>query len=311
MKPQRIASLLASATEILYGLDLGDRVVAVSHECDCPAEAMDKPRVTHTHVHHERSSAQIDAQVHELTAEQTPLYSIDIDQLVSLRPDLIVTQAQCDVCAVRYSDVLDAVASRPELARTHVVALNPHTMDDVLEDIRRVGEATGSSREAAQYVARLQGRIDAVCGATAAMAAASRPRVLAIEWIEPLMVAANWMPQLIEWAGGRQSMTQAGHHSGYSQWEDVRAFDPEVIAIMPCGFDLSRTLQEWGVLRRLPGWEELSAVKQGRVYALDGNAYFNRSGPRMVDSLQILAHLVHPERFDPPATAQGAWRCVA
>jgi iron complex transport system substrate-binding protein len=310
MIPQRIASLLASATEILYGLGLGDRVVAVSHECDFPQEAATRPRVTRTHVDAERSSAEIDTQVHALTTAQSALYSIDVEQLVALRPDLIVTQAQCDVCAVRYADVLDAVATRQELSQTHVVALNPHTMDDVLEDIRRVGEATGTSREAVQYVNRLQGRIDAVRNVAAAISTDKRPRVVAIEWIEPLMVAANWMPQLIDWAGGQQNLTQAGDHSAYSRWDDVRACDPEVIVIMPCGFDLQRTLQEWPVLRSLPGFAETSAVRNGRVYAVDGNAYFNRSGPRMVESLEILAHLVHPARFAPPADAAEAWKCV-
>lgn len=305
-EPARIASLLASATEMLYGLGVGDRVVAVSHECDFPPEVRGKPRATFTNIAVGAPSGQIDAEVRQRLAAGSPLYEIDAAQLATLRPDLIVTQAQCDVCAVKYDDVLEVVRTQPALADTRVVALNPLCLADVFADIERVGEAVGRAAGARAYAARLKSRVEAVRQRTAAFPRARQPRVLCIEWLEPLMAAANWMPDLIELAGGVQSLTAAGRHSTYSAWDVLRAFDPEVIVVMPCGFDLARTTDESRLLRNLPGWSEVTAVRRGRVYAVDGNAYFNRAGPRLVDSLEILASLIHPELFD-VSIADGVW----
>ena len=309
--PERIASLLASATEILYGLGLGDRVVAVSHECDFPAEVRDKPRATFTNIAVGAPSGQIDVEVRELLAAGSPLYEIDVAQLTALRPDLIVTQAQCDVCAVKYDDVLTVVRTTPALESTRVVALNPQCLDDVFEDIERVGQAVNRVAEARDYVARLRDRVEVVRARTAAIPRDQRPRVLCIEWLEPLMAAANWMPDLIDLAGGVQSLTTSGRHSTYSTWDALREFDPEVIVVMPCGFDLARTIEESRILADLPGWRDVTAVRRGRVYAVDGNAYFNRSGPRLVDSLEILARLVHPRLFgrsDSTIGEDSVWR---
>lgn len=305
----RIASLLASSTEILYALGLGDRVVAISHECDFPREAIGKPRVTMTNVVATAGSREIDTQVGAMLAAGEPLYRIDETLLASLEPDLIVTQAQCDVCAVKYADVLDFAARYPRAC--DVVALNPTCIDEVLADIARVGEACGVPEGAAAVMHDLQRRIDAVRERTADIAPAERPRVGCIEWIDPLYLAANWMPELIDWAGGQQPFARGGVHSTVHTWKEFVAADPECIIVMPCGFDLERTLTECEQLRQMPGWSELTAVCHRRVYATDGNAYFNRSGPRLVDSLEILARLVHPR----PSEAEvdevpGVWRRI-
>lgn len=297
--PRRIASLLASGTEILYGLGLGDRVVAVSHECDYPAEIVDKPRVTVSHIAAPTSGA-IDDQVRQKLAVGEALYGIAEAKLLELAPDLIVTQAQCDVCAVKYEDVLSLVRSHKTLQATRVVALNPMTLDDIFADVLRIGDAALARPAAERYVQNLQHRVAAVRDKTASLQT-ERPRVAAVEWIDPLMLAANWMPQLIELAGGVQPLNAAGRHSTYNSWQDVVRFDPQVVLVMPCGFDLARAIAESSTLVQQPGWNELSAVRRGRAYAVDGNAYFNRSGPRIVDSLEILAGLLHPEIFGWPA----------
>jgi len=295
--PPRIASLLASATEIVYGLGLGEFLVSVSHECDYPPEATAKPRLTGSRIDAAASSGQIDREVRERTAAGEALYEIDVATLASLAPDLIITQAQCDVCAVRYADVLDAVASEPALRNTQVIALNPQTFDDVLSDIGRVAAAAGCPERGEAYIAELSARVEKVAAMGRSIPLEQRPRVACIEWTDPLMLAGNWMPQMVEMAGGVNLLTKAGEHSPACRWEDLRAADPEVVVVCPCGLALERSRQELATLEALTGWSELSAVKQGRVYPADGNAYFNRSGPRMVDSLELLAGFIHPGRM--------------
>ncbi|HWC89324.1 MAG TPA: cobalamin-binding protein [Pirellulales bacterium] len=303
--PQRIVSLLASATEILCALGLADRLVAISHECDYPLEVLDRPRVTSTAIRSELDSAAIDEQVGRMKAAGQPLYQVDEARLAALEPDLIVTQAQCDVCAVNYADVLRLAQQR--LPGTRVLALNPARLGDLLTDIERVGEATGRQAEARRFIASLQQRIDAVRAQTAAILPDARPLVACIEWIEPLYLAANWMPELIELAGGRQPFSQAGDRSVVSCWESLVEADPDAIIVMPCGFDLARTLAECRLLTERPGWRQLRAVQQGRVYAVDGNVYFNRSGPRLVDSLELLAQLL---RRPKTPGEKGVWEEV-
>jgi iron complex transport system substrate-binding protein len=305
--------LISSATEILYLLGLGDRVVGVSHECDYPPEVAAKPRLTRSLVDSDAASGAIDHQVRTMAAGQSALYAIDVDRLAELAPDLIVTQAQCDVCAVRYDDVVAAVRDTPALRQAEVLALNPRSILDVLDDIERVGNAVHDERVAmnatlqkASYLLFLLGmQIKA-----AELARDDRPRVICLEWIDPPMVAANWMPELITLAGGDPGLSERGAHSSYADWQKIVDYDPQVIVIMPCGFGLERAIVESRALAARPGWSGLSAVREGRVYAVDGNAYFNRSGPRLIDSLQILGHLVHPKHFGPPPTvdAAGAWR---
>ncbi len=216
MKPQRIASLLASATEILYGLGLGEKVVAVSHECDFPPEVASKPRVTYTHIAANASSVEIDRQVTQRVAAGKPIYNIDVETLASLRPDLIVTQAQCEVCAVSHDDVLRAVQDHDALKDTVVIALNATTLDEIFEDIKRVGDAAACPTEAQVYVTDLRKRVEVVQAKAASAAATHRPRVVCIEWIDPVMVAANWMPELIDLAGGQSELTSSGARSRYT-----------------------------------------------------------------------------------------------
>lgn len=301
--PKRIVSLLSSATEILFGLGAGERVVGVGHECDWPPEANTRPRVTRSWIDSQQTSGDIDQQVKQRFAEGLPLYEVDAEQLAQLSPDLIVTQAQCDVCAVRYEDVVALVQRSPALRGTKIVALQPETFADIFQDILRVGAATGASAEAAGFVARLQARVAEVQARTAGLA---RPRTVCIEWIEPLMLAANWTPTLIELAGGTAGLVQANAHSTYADWQQVVDYDPEVLLISPCGFDLERSRSEAQALLKLPRWNDLAAVRQGRVTLIDGNAYLNRSGPRIVDSLEIVAHAVHPDAF--PAPSHSGWK---
>lgn len=291
----RIVSLLSSATEILFGIGLGDAVVGISHECDYPPEAVTRPRVTRSLIRSERDSAQIDAEVKLRFSAGEPLYEVDANLLGQLAPDVIITQAQCDVCAVRYEDVLAAVDRMPPLSKSRVVALAPSCLADILEDVRRVGEATAALPAAEQFHAQLAARVARVREIAADNA--RRPRTVCIEWTDPLMLAANWTPELIALAGGEAGLVTSGEHSVYAAWEDVRAYDPEVVIVSPCGFDLARSRQEATALWDLPGWHYLAAVREKRVFVLDGNAYLNRSGPRIVDSLEIIAHFLHPERF--------------
>ena len=304
-----IVSLLASATEILFGLDLGPRVVAVSHQCDFPAAVGELPRVTGSRIDSRRDSQNIDDQVHSWAARAEPLYTLDEQKIRDLRPRLIVTQAQCDVCAVRFQDVERMVNSAPELDRTEILALQPTRLAEIFSDILRVGSATSSGRQAERWLALLEQRLRIVRQRIAA--SVRRPRTLCVEWIEPLMLAANWTPDLIAAAGGENGLTSAGQASAYGDWQEVVAFDPEVLLIAPCGLDLRRTLEEAQRLAELPGWTSLQAVQRGQVFAIDGNAYLHRSGPRVVETIELLSHLLHP--LDCPApiassTGQPIWQ---
>ena len=314
--PPRIASLISSATEILFGLGLGDQVVAVSHECDWPPEVKKLPQVTSSRINDDASSGEIDDEVQQLMATGAPLYDLDREQLESLAPDLIVTQAQCDVCAVRYDDVVELVNSSPRLADTKIVSLAPESLDDLFDDIRRVGEATecevtGTSDAAEQYVDQLQARLKAVRESIGQVSALDRPRVAIVEWLDPIMIAGNWTPGMVVRAGGRYDLAEDGRHSPYVDWSKIVAYDPEVLFIAPCGFDIDRTKSECHRVTSRTGWQQLSAVRAGRVFILDGNAYLNRSGPRLVDTVEILAHLIHPDRCGLPVCvgeSQQAWR---
>ena len=313
----RIVSLLSSATEILFGIGAGHDVVAISHECDYPPEAIDRPRATRSIVDSSQPSAQIDQQVKRLLEAGEPLYEIDRELIQRLAPDLIVTQAQCDVCAVRYQDVVDFVAGEPVLAKTKILALNPQYLMQIFEDVLRVGEAAGRWEAATVFKNRLLRRHAEVVkkAGNPWMKTELRPRVVVIEWTEPLMAAGNWTPELIQVAGGDLLLAETGKHSGYVTWLDIVAARPEVLIVAPCGFNLERSTAEARRLVGLPGYRELPAVAMGRAYVVDGNAYLNRSGPRIVDSLEILAHFIRPDRFEPPAgeLAEGrAWtRLVA
>ena len=314
MRPLRIVSLLSSATEILCALGLEESLLAVSHECDFPASIRGKPRATVSFIDSSRPSEQIDHEVKSRLSAGLPLYGLNEPLLRDLAPDLIVTQAQCDVCAIQYDDVLNLVASSSEFSQTKVLALSPNSLDEILQDVLRVGDAVGLAGEAKQFEIFLRTRIEHVACLTSGLAPSARPRVLCIEWVSPLMTAGNWTPELIELAGGVGGLAVPREHSRYVRSEEIVSFDPEVLLVAPCGFDLRRSEHEARDLPALPGWNAVSAVKAGRIFVLDGNALLNRSGPRIVDSLELLAHLLHPALFPPPSgflAAGSAWLPLA
>lgn len=298
----RIVSLLPSATEIVCALGLGDGLVGISHECDYPPAIRGRPVLTEPKLDPRRGSAEIDRDVRALVANGLSVYRIRIDVLESLKPDLIFTQDQCDVCAVSLSEVQEAVRTCLG-GQVEVVSLRPSRLQEVLGDIRRVARAAGREAVAEDVVAKLEERLDGLRARHPHLH--SRPRVACLEWIEPLMLAAHWIPDLVDLAGGTYDMVQAGAQSPTIGWGDLLAARPDVVVLMPCGFKLEQTRRELSLLRARPEWQQLPAVRNGRVYAVDGNAYFNRPGPRLVDSAELLAGLIQPgfyARLMPPAS---------
>ncbi len=299
----RICSLLPSATEIVYALGLGDHLYGVSHECDFPPEAAAKPTLIRPVFDpSELSSLQIDLAVAERLRRGQGVYTIDLDRLQQADPDLILTQELCDVCAVPYNEVKRAVDQLGR--RAQLMSLSPTLLGDVLADIRRVGEATGRKTQAEALVERLESRIEEVCARAAN--AAHRPVTFCLEWADPIYVSGHWVPEMVEMAGGTDGLGMKGKPSIPIEWDRVVQYAPEVIVLMPCGFDIERTMREVPLLTRLPGWADIPAVKQGRVYGVNGSAYFNRSGPRLVDGLQLLAKILHPELFPGAIPAEAA-----
>ena len=290
----RIVSLIASATEIVHALGFGEDLVGRSHECDFPLEVLRLPAVSRPSFPTAGSSRTIDLAVKERLAMALSIYEVDAELLRTLAPDVIITQTQCEVCAVTPADVERAVCRLTERP-AKIVALEPNRLGDVWDDIRRVAEALGAPDRGETLVGALRARVLAV--AVRAGTLAPKPTVADIEWIDPLMSAGNWMPELVEMAGGVNLFGEAGKHSPWLTWEAVVAKDPEVLVVSPCGFGLARTMEEMPLLTARPEWPALRAVKEGRVYVVDGNAYFHRPGPRLVDSLEILAEILHPERF--------------
>jgi len=291
----RIVSLLPSATEILTALGMAPYIVGRSHECDYPAEIGDRPICTVARLDASKPSAQIDADVQTLLTAALGIYDIQLDTLRQLRPTHIVTQDQCDVCAVTLADVQKAVAELTDL-QPQLISLQPNTLAEVWADIERVAAHLGL--DATPVLADLQQRVATISHITQALTLAERPTVAAIEWIDPPMGGGNWVPELVALAGGRNLFGTVGQHSPYLTWDNLLAADPDVIVVMPCGFDLPRTQVEMQqALTTQPQWQALQAVKGDRLFLTDGNAYFNRPGPRLVDSLEILAEILHPTRF--------------
>jgi len=290
----RICSFLPSATEIVYTLDLGDQLYGVTRSCDYPAEALSKPIVVRSILDEEGlTSSDIDRIVKEHARDGQSVYHIDMEALRAAEPDLILTQQLCDVCAVGYNDVLMQVKDLPKKPR--VVSLNPTSLGDVLEDLLTVGQATGTSDRAQATVSALQQRIEAV--RQQAAKATTRPRVFCLEWMDPLFVSGHWLPEMVEIAGGIDGVGNDRTPSTQIAWETVRDYQPEVVILMPCGADVSKTLSELDDVQALPGWADLPAVRNGRLYAVDAGAYFSRSGPRLVDGLELLAQIIQPELF--------------
>jgi iron complex transport system substrate-binding protein len=295
MAAPRIISLLPSATEIVCALGCGGQLVGRSHECDFPSEVRSLPTCTESKLDSARSSAEIDRQVKSLLADALSIYRIDVDRLRTLRPDVILTQAQCEACAVSLSDVEQAVADLAG-ARPHIVSLSPQRLADVWNDILSVAAALDVGERGKALVKQLKHRVADVIEKTVQVK--RPPSVACIEWFEPLMAAGNWVPELVELAGGLNLFGEAGKHSPWVNWEAVLEHDPEIILAVPCGFDLARTRHELPALACRPDWPKLRAVRNGRVYLTDGSQFFNRPGPRLVESLEILAEMFHPQLFD-------------
>jgi len=286
----RICSLLPGATEIAFALGLGDQIVGVTHECDYPADAQYKPVVVRSVIDSKRMcGAEIDRKVAELLQAGKGLYFVDEAALADAAPDVILTQGLCEVCALDYTEVERAAAKLSHKPR--ILSLNAHSMNDILDDIRRVGVATERSTNAEALIADIRARIAQV----GRREPDRRPRVVCLEWFEPLYTAGHWVPEMVALAGGHDVLGRAGEPSMKIEWQNVIDAKPEVMLLMPCGFDVRRTVKESTPLRALPGWNDLPAVRSENVFALNGNAYFSRPGPRLVNGLEILARIIHPE----------------
>jgi iron complex transport system substrate-binding protein len=291
----RIVSLVPSATEMLFALGLGDEVTAVTHECDYPPEARDRARVTRDVIGPGLDAASIDRAVRELTAEGRSIYELDEAALERLQPDLIVTQALCTVCAVSYDDVRE-IATRLE-SEPRVISLDPHTLGEVLGDVRTLAEATDAKDAGVDLVHDAATRIDRV---RLAVRAAEPVRVAALEWLDPVFTAGHWTPQLIEYAGGIDVLGLPGEPSEQRSWEEVAAARPEVVVVMPCGYDAERAADE-----AYDYADDLETLGARRVVAVDASAYFSRPGPRLIDGLELMGHILHPDRLpEPPEGAE-------
>lgn len=303
----KIASLLPSSTEIVCALGLEDSLVARSHECDYPRTVERLPAVTAPKFDPDGRSYQIDERVKALLQEVTSVYRIDADTLKGLAPDLLVTQTQCEVCAVSFDEV-QRVACDYLNSPAEIIALEPNRLSDIFSDIQRVADVTGVAERGTALVQQMQERMQAIAEQTRDL---PRPTVATLEWLDPLMAAGNWMPELIELAGGYNLLGKAGEHSPWLVWDELQSADPDVIVILPCGFDIARTLSEMSALTDREEWQALRAVQSGQVYVTDGNQYFNRPGPRLVESVEILAEILHPQQFNFGHEGSGWQRFVS
>ena len=290
----RIVSLIPGGTEILAALGLVDAIVGRSHECDYPPEILDRPICTEARLNSNDSSSQIHDEVSNLLQSALSIYQIKTDVLEKLQPTHILTQDQCDVCAVSLDDVEKAVATLID-SKPQIISLQPNFLQDIWADIERVGNTFGV--DSVKVIENLEARVKICQHKIQGLSLNEQPTVACIEWTDPLMVAANWIPELVNLAGGHSLFCAKGQPSPILPWETLLTTDPDVIVFMPCGFDLNRTRQEANLLTQHSGWEKLHATEAGRVYITDGNSYFNRPGPRLVDSLEILAEILHPEIF--------------
>lgn len=289
---RRIISLIPSATEIVAALGLQDALVGRSHECDYPVDVQVLPVCTQPKINPEGTSRQIHDRITNLLQSALSVYQLDLEKLEELQPSHILTQAQCEVCAVSLAEVEAAVAELTQ-SDPQVLSLEPTTLSEVWTDIGRVAAALGA--DAIPVVADLQTRVAHCQQQTQNLT--NRPRVTCIEWSDPLMAAGNWIPEMVHLAGGKNLFGTTGEHSPWLEWSALQAADPDVLIFMPCGFDLERTRQDALPLLQRPEWQKLKAVQTGKVYFTDGNQYFNRPGPRLVDSLEILTEILHPDLF--------------
>jgi iron complex transport system substrate-binding protein len=289
----RVCSLLPSATEILYAIGLGDQVFGVSHECDFPADAATKPSLLRTRIDPKAPPAEIDRQVSEIIARGESIYAVDAELLGSLAPDLILTQDLCHVCAASPDDLATALLRFPR--QPQVLSLTPRSLEEVWDDIRRVGHATGRQSEAESLAQELARQVAAIT-ATAARAR-SRPRVVCLEWMDPYYVGGHWIPEMVSYAGGEDVLGRLREPSFQVTSRQIAESGADVIVVMPCGYDSARAAQECNPAGFPEIWNLLPAVRQSRIFAVDANAYFSRPGPRLADGVALLAHLLHPDLF--------------
>ena len=289
----RIVSLIASSTEIVFRLGMGEFMVGRSHECDYPESVKTLPVCTGPKFNIEGTSYEIDQRVKAILQESLSVYRVDAHALDELKPSHIITQAQCEVCAVSLKDVEEAachlISSQPQ-----IVSLEPNCLADIWTDIKRVGRSLDIDQRANDLIEQLKARIEKIEIEASQL---KRPTVACIEWIEPLMAAGNWMPEIIQIAAGVNLFGVPGKHSPWLKWDEVIEQDPDIILVSPCGFDIPRTMLEMNLLVAQNKWCDLKALKENRVFVCDGNAYFNRPGPRVVESLEMLAEIFHPEHF--------------
>jgi iron complex transport system substrate-binding protein len=287
---RRVVSLLPSCTEIVCALGCGDQLVGRSHECDFPPEIQSLPVCTAARIDPSGSSAEIDGEIKSLLSRALSIYEVDSARIEKLKPDLILTQDQCEVCAVTAEDLRKALPHHPE-----IISLAPKRVADIWGDIQTIGDALGVAAHGREVLLQLKNRVVDVIQKTCMIK--KRPSVACVEWLEPLMAAGNWVPEMVDLAGGRDLLGLSGKHSAWIEWDNLAKTNPDVIVLMPCGFDLARTRKEASSLPSRPEWGQLQAVKSNNVFVVDGNHYFNRPGPRIVESVEILAEILHPKLF--------------
>lgn len=294
MSAYKIVSLLPAATEIVCALGLESSLVGRSHECDFPESVKSLPVCSEANFPDGLSSIDIDVKVKEILADALSVYTVKRGVIKDLSPDIVITQAQCEVCAVSLPEVEQALENFLD-KQAKIISLQPNTLDDIFNDIKTVAQALNVQAEGERLLEDLNERVDIVRHKLKFME--SKPNIACMEWLEPMMVSGNWIPELVSIAGGTPILAQAGKHSPYVSWDAIRESDPEIILLMPCGCSIGRTMREINILLEQPGFADLKAVKNNRVYIADGNQYFNRPGPRIVDSVEILAEIIHPKQF--------------
>lgn len=295
MSTDKIVSLLPSATEIICALGLENNLVGRSHECDYPASVKQLPVCTEANFPDNLSSKEIDVKVKEILTEALSVYTVKREQIKELAPDVVITQDQCEVCAVSLADVELALDDYLE-KKASIISLQPNSLDDILNDIITIAKALNVTEAGEELVENLVERIGIVKHKLKFSEA--RPTVACIEWLDPMMISGNWVPGLVKIAGGTPILVaEDGKHSPYVEWDDIRLQDPEFLVVMPCGFSIERTLKEIDILMSLPGFTELKAIKNNQLFIVDGNQYFNRPGPRIIDSIEILAEILRPKQF--------------
>ena len=294
MSDHRILSLLPAATEIVCALGFEKKLVGRSHECDFPETVRQLPVCSEANFQDNLSSADIDKKVKDLLFNALSIYTINRELINELAPDIVITQAQCEVCAVSLDEVESALNDDLESA-AKIISLQPNSLGDIYDNIREVAAALSAENDAEQLIEELDERVGIIRHKLKYIE--TKPSIACIEWLEPLMVSGNWIPELVSIAGGSSILAEPGKHSPFVQWAEIQQADPDIILVMPCGFSIERTIKEIHLLLQLPGFSDLKAIKNNRLYIADGNQYFNRPGPRIVDSIEILAEIINPKQF--------------